>query len=53
MKLPGVIILLLACHVVALAQPATFPSGLNVRDFGAVGDGVADDTTALDRKSVV
>ncbi len=49
MKLLGVIILLLACYVVAFAQPATSPSGLNVRDFGAVGDGVADDTAAFEQ----
>lgn len=47
----GVAALVVGCFVVEKGNPLVeiCPGELNVKDFGAVGDGVADDTDAIDR----
>ena len=36
---------------VALSASEIYPSSINVKDFGAVGDGIADDTAAIQKAS--
>jgi hypothetical protein len=43
----GLTLLLIAAVVGGSASAQPTPASLNVRDFGAVGDGVADDTPAI------
>jgi len=48
MEIPTLCVAMVLICVVALAQPADGPPvALNARDFGAVGDGQADDTAAI------